>query len=65
MMRSLGFYLNFRISHNFPRKIRPKMVPPPQEERGDDLPSHKKLKTSEIKYNVFSNHYFAGVVLRW
>ena len=41
------------------------MVPPPQEERGDDLPSHKKLKTSEIKYNVFSNHYFAGVVLRW
>ena len=38
MLRPLGFYLSLGISHNFPRKMRPKMVVP-QEERGDDVPT--------------------------
>ena len=48
------------ISHNFPRKLKPKMVVP-QEERGGDLPTPTK-GFGHIIFFVNFNHIVIAVI---
>ena len=55
MLRPLGFYLSLGISHNFPWKMRPKMVVS-QEERGDDLLTPPWLVLPRLRLSKIKNY---------
>ena len=57
MLRPLGFYFSLGISHNFPRKMRPKVVVP-QEVRGDDPPSSWQIFGIGRKYGLLREWLF-------